>query len=125
MEVVFRFKLHQKQYLSGTASKICKFLKLLMKNKSELDEEYSEFVKNNPEKRFILYLRSHPSDERETLLKCELESIYGKCKVLKEERLTIFILTGNRVFEFIDKLNNSNTEIYLSFIQSEDDLKQF
>lgn len=93
-----------------------------MKNKSALDPEYDEFVKNNPNKKFILYLRRHPLDEREKILLTELEKVYGEYKEVPKDRLAIFIVVGCRVQGFINKLNAADADIYLSFIQSEDEL---
>ena len=93
-----------------------------MENKSKLDPEYSDVVRNNPNKKFILYLRIHPGNANEDNLKAELVKEYGECKELTEQRLVIFIVVGKRVQGFIDKLNASGTEMYLSFIQSKDEI---
>ena len=95
-----------------------------MNNKSKLDPEYEKIVKDNPDKKFILYLRRHPQDEMETLLLNNLRLTYGEYKSVPEDRLVIFIVKGIQVQEFIDKLNNSDTEMYLSFIQDEDELNK-
>ena len=91
-------------------------------SKSILDQQYYKIIKENPDKKFILYLRTHPNDNSEAEYLSELEGIYGKCSYLPEKRLTIFIITGKKVPDFLDKLNSSNTKLHLSFIQSEDEL---
>lgn len=93
-----------------------------MDNRSRLDAEYSKFVSSNPDKKFILYLRTHPEDEKEKIFMNELSKKYGEYKELERERTAIFITEGKRVNEFIDKLNSSETGIYLSYIQSEEEL---
>lgn len=93
-----------------------------MNNKSKLDPEYEKTVKDNPDNNFILYLRRHPDNEMETLLLNELRITYGEYKSVPEDRLVIFIVKGNQVQDIIDKLNNSDTEMYLSFIQDEDEI---
>lgn len=95
-----------------------------MNDNSALDLEYSKIVTDNPNKKFILYLRSHPEDEMEKSLLRKLVASYGQCKELTEERLAIFIVKGNEVQDFIQKLNSSKTSLYLSYIQSEDELKK-
>lgn len=95
-----------------------------MEDKSKLDEEYSKVVNNNPDKRFVLYLRTHPEDEREKIFMNELSKKYGEYKELERERTAIFIAEGKRVNEFIDNLNSSGTELYLSYIQSEDEIRK-
>jgi hypothetical protein len=94
-----------------------------MENKSSLDTEYSKIVADNPDKKFILYLRRHPGNEKEEKLKADLVTLYGECKDVPDERLTIFIVSGNKVREFIDILNNTESSMYLSFIQCDDELK--
>jgi len=93
-----------------------------MNNKSALDPEYEKIVKDNPGKKFVLYLRRHFLDEREKILLNELAIIYGEYKEIPKERLAIFIVLGSKVREFIEKLSASDTDLYLSFIQSTDEL---
>ena len=93
-----------------------------MKNKNNLDIEYSKVIKDNPDKKFVMYLRNHANDIAEENFKNILSSTYGEFKELSEQRLTIFVVLGNKVQEFIDDLNTSGTNMYLSFIQSEDEL---
>lgn len=93
-----------------------------MNNNSALDPEYLKFVKNNPDKKFILYLRIHRLDEKEKILLNELSKTYGKYKEVPEDRLAIFVVLGIKVKEFINKLNSSATDLYLTFIQDEDEL---
>lgn len=93
-----------------------------MENQSTLDNEYSELVENNPFMKFILYIRWHPSDNAESTCISELEKIFGECKKLPDKRLLIFIVSGNKVTEFIGILNSTKTRMYLSFIQTEEEL---
>jgi hypothetical protein len=95
-----------------------------MEDKSKLGKDYAEFIQKNPEMKFVLYIRSHPQDMNEKLFIKKLEGLYGKYKELPDERLVIFIVFGNKVGEFIETLNDLNTSMYLSFIQSEDELLQ-
>jgi len=93
-----------------------------MQNRSKLDDEFTKVVSDNPDRKFILYLRTHPEDEKEKIFMNELSKEYGKYKELERERTAIFITEGKKVNEFIDKLNSSETELYLSYIQSEDEI---
>jgi hypothetical protein len=95
-----------------------------MENKSKLDPEYSKIISNNPDKKFVLYLRTHPGNSDEDKLKSELVNSYGEYKELPDQRLVIYIVKGNNVQEFIDRLNTYGTGMYLSFIQLEDELKK-
>lgn len=93
-----------------------------MTKKSKLDGEYSKIIIGNPNKKFVLYLRYHLGNKREDTLKNDLIKIYGACKELRDQRLIIFIVKGDKVNGFINMLNCSETDMYLSFIQSEDEL---
>lgn len=95
-----------------------------MKDINSLDPQYLKFIEENPEKKFVLYVRFHPDDKNEEELIQELTNVYGKYKKLMVERLVIFITSGNDVTGFVEKLNSSGTSMYLSFIQSEDELLQ-
>lgn len=93
-----------------------------MDNKNTIDEEYQKLIKSNPEMKYILYLRIHPHDEIEKDALRKLSKIYGDFKELNEERVAIFIVQGKSVNEFISELGSLNTQMYLSFIQREDEL---
>lgn len=95
-----------------------------MENRSKLDAEYSKVISNYPDKKFVLYIRTHPEDEKEKIFMNELSKEYGEYKELERERTAIFITEGKRVNEFIKKLNSSGAELYLSYIQSEDEIKK-
>lgn len=94
-----------------------------MENKNIINSDFMKIIESNPKKKFILYLRTHPDDENEQNVNAELVSLFGKCKELPEEKLVIFIVIGDKVKEFINKLNSYKTQMYISFIQSEDELK--
>jgi hypothetical protein len=100
---------------------------MIISNKSKslnaIDPEYKIIIDSNPDKKFIMYLRAHTAEPKEQILLKELVSIFGECKELPKERLIIFIVQGKMVQEFINRLNNSNTSLYLSFVQSEDELQ--
>ncbi|HRK00829.1 MAG TPA: hypothetical protein PL089_14560 [Ignavibacteria bacterium] len=91
---------------------------------SVLDQEYYEFVKKNPDKKFVIYLRIHPEDNLEKNFVFELENDFGKCSYLTEKRLAIFIVFGKDIPGFLDVLNHSNFSLYISFVQSEEELFQ-
>lgn len=93
-----------------------------MENKNIIDLDYKKTIDENLHKKFVLYLRTHPSDPKELELMNDLAIKYGEYKELHEERLAIFILYGNMIDEFVDKLNSFQTQMYLSYIQSEDEL---
>lgn len=93
-----------------------------MDNKNTIDPEYQELINSNPEMKFVLYIRIHPHDEMEKIALRKLRKIYGDYKELNEERLAIFIVKGNKVLDFISNLESFNTQIYVSFIQSEEEL---
>lgn len=95
-----------------------------MENKNLLEFDYKQFVSKNLNLKFILYLRTHPEEPNEDAIIDNLVKKYGECKELSEERLTIFIVQGNKVIEFIDDLNSEDTSLYLSFIQSEKEMKE-
>ncbi|HEY5123865.1 MAG TPA: hypothetical protein VIK14_09040 [Ignavibacteria bacterium] len=95
-----------------------------MENRNVIDFEFKKIIEKNPDKKFILYLRTHPNDEKEQKLKSELVGIFGECKELPDEKLVIFIIRGIKVNEFIDKLNSFDTRMYLSFIQSDDEINK-
>lgn len=95
-----------------------------MEDINSLDPQYLKIIEENPEKKFVLYIRFHPDDHNEEEFIQELTNIYGKCRKMMEERLVIFITSGNNVKGFVEKLNSSGTSMYLSFIQSEDELLQ-
>ena len=69
-----------------------------------------------------MYLRIHPFNSAEKEFLQRLQEIFGNYKELPNERLILFILNGNKVEEFIDVLNSFDSQIYLSFIQSEEEL---
>lgn len=96
-----------------------------MENINILEPEYSKYIESNPEKKFFLYLRTHPNDKEENVLKEKLIDIYGQCKELPKERLIIFLIDGDKVKEFVERLNILNSRMYLSFIQSEDEISNF
>ena len=95
-----------------------------MESKSKLDSEYSKIINDNPDKKFILYLRIHPEDEKEKIIMIEISETYGEYKILQKERLAMFIVNGKKVNDFIDKLNSFDTQMYLSFIQCEDEINK-
>lgn len=94
-----------------------------MGNKSTISSEYRKIIDENPDKKFALYLRSHPEDEEELIHLNDLSKTYGEYRELQRERIAIFILNGKKINEFISKLNSFDTQMYLSFIQSEDEIK--
>ena len=95
-----------------------------MDNKNTIDPEYQELINSNPEMKFVLYLRIHPHDEMEKIALRKLSKIYGDYKELNEERIAIFIVPGIKVNEFISNLESFATKMYISFIQTETELKK-
>lgn len=89
---------------------------------NRIEPEYYTFIEENPNKDFVLYLRNHPGREDEVIVKEELIRAFGVCKEVPKERLIIFITKGNKVVEFINRLNDFNSTMYISFIQSKDEL---
>lgn len=91
-------------------------------SRSIIEQEYYEFIKKNPEKKFVLYLRIHPENELEKDFVIGLENDFGKCSYLIDKRLAIFIVYGKDIPGFLDILNHSKFSLYISFVQSEDEL---
>lgn len=89
---------------------------------SKLDKDYKNKINANPNKKFILYVRYHPDRLEEIDFIVELEKVFGQYKELKAEKLLIFIVLGKNVNDFIEKLNLSNTQMYLAFIQDEEEI---
>ena len=84
---------------------------LSRENRSHIDSDYLIYVKTKPYGKFILYLRIHPFNSAEKEFLQRLQEIFGNYKELP-----------NEVEEFIDVLNSFDSQIYLSFIQSEEEL---
>ena len=93
-----------------------------MDSKNAIDPEYQGLIKSNPKMKFVLYLRIHPHDEMEKIAIRKLSKIYGDYKELNNERVAIFIIQGIKVNEFISNMESYKTKMYLSFIQSEEDI---
>lgn len=61
-----------------------------MGNKSTINSEYRKIIDENPDKKFVLYLRSHPEDEKEIILLNDLSKTYGEYRELQKERIAKF-----------------------------------